>query len=349
MTGSPDRLIDLRSDTVTRPTKAMREAMATADVGDDVYGEDPTVNRLESDAAALLGKEAGLFVPSGTMANQVAILSHTERGDELFIHRDSHAYYYEGAAPSLWAGVVTTLLDGPDGVFSAEDLSRAVRPDNIHHPTPRLVMLENTHNRSGGAALAPERLDPVMDLAHQLNLFVHIDGARLFNAAVALDCPVKRLAQKADSVSICLSKGLGAPVGSVVAGPRPFIERSRRYRKWLGGGMRQAGILAAAGLIALDNRRRLGDDHTRAKRLLEGLLALGYQAWAPSVATNMVMIDTNRAAEGLVQEARKAGVAFGTVGTHRIRLVTHQDVDDSDIDRTLAVFRGIKRSLSDAG
>ena len=349
MTGSPDRLIDLRSDTVTQPTKAMREAMATADVGDDVYGEDPTVNRLESDAAALLGKEAGLFVPSGTMANQVAILSHTERGDELFIHRDSHAYYYEGAAPSLWAGVVTTLLDGPDGVFSAEDLSRAVRPDNIHHPTPRLVMLENTHNRSGGAALAPERLDPVMDLAHQLNLFVHIDGARLFNAAVALDCPVKRLAQKADSVSICLSKGLGAPVGSVVAGPRPFIERSRRYRKWLGGGMRQAGILAAAGLIALDNRRRLGDDHTRAKRLLEGLLALGYQAWAPSVATNMVMIDTNRAAEGLVQEARKAGVAFGTVGTHRIRLVTHQDVDDSDIDRTLAVFRGIKRSLSDAG
>lgn len=349
MIDATDRRIDLRSDTVTRPTKAMREAMATADVGDDVYGEDPTVNRLESDVAALLGKAAGLFVPSGTMANQVAILSHTERGDELFIHRDSHAYYYEGAAPALWAGVVTTLLDGPEGVFSAEDLSSAVRPDNIHHPSPRLVMLENTHNRSGGAALAPERLDPVMDLAHQLNLVVHIDGARLFNAAVALDCPVQKLAQKADSVSICLSKGLGAPVGSVVVGSRPFIERARRYRKWLGGGMRQAGIIAAAGLVALENRHRLIDDHTRAKRLREGLLASGYNAWAPSVPTNMVMIDTEPPADGLVEEALKSGVAFGTMGTRRIRLVVHHDVDDSDIDRTLAVFSEIQRSRSHAG
>lgn len=348
MAGIPE-FVDLRSDTVTRPSQAMRQAMAEAEVGDDVYGEDPTINRLEAIAAKLLGKEAGLFVPSGTMANQVAILSHTERGDELFIHRDSHAYYYEGAAPALWAGAMLTLLDGPEGLFSADDLSARVRPENIHHPRPRLVSLENTHNRSGGAALAPDRVDPVIERAHDLNLVVHVDGARLFNAAVALDISASRLVKQADSVSICLSKGLGAPVGSVLVGDAAFIDRSRRYRKWLGGGMRQAGILAAAGLMALENRQRLAEDHTRAKHLLVGLQEMGYHAWVPEHPTNMVMIDTPMPAESVVQAALKEGVAFGTMGSQLIRLVTHLDVDDNGIERALSVFSQLKRLVPDAG
>lgn len=335
-------MVDLRSDTVTRPSLAMRQAMANAVVGDDVYGEDPTVNQLEAEAAAQLGKEAGLFVPSGTMANQVAILSHTERGDEMFIHRDSHAYYYEGGAPALWAGAMLTLLDGPEGLFSADDLIRAVRPANIHHPRPRLVSLENTHNRAGGAALDPDRVDPVMGAAHEMGLSVHVDGARLFNAAAALGVPAERLVRGSDSVSICLSKGLGAPVGSVLVGTRTFIDTARRYRKWLGGGMRQAGILAAAGLMALQNAERLSEDHARARRLYEGLKSLGYAAWVPEVPTNMVMIETPAAAEPIARAALHEGVAFGMMGAQRIRLVTHLDVDDGGIDRALTVFDGLR-------
>lgn len=335
-------MVDLRSDTVTKPSLAMRQAMAQAEVGDDVYGEDPTINRLESEAARRLGKDAGLFVPSGTMANQVAILAHTDRGDEMFIHRDSHAYYYEGGAAALWAGAMLTLMDGDEGLFSAEALRAAVRPSNIHHPRPRLVSLENTHNRAGGAALGVERMDPVMTTAHEMDLRVHIDGARLFNAAVALGTPAKRLVQQADSVSICLSKGLGAPVGSVLVGNEAFIERARRYRKWLGGGMRQAGILAAAGLMALDNVERLAEDHARAAQLLASLREMGYEAWAPSVPTNMVMIETREPAEPLVRAALERGVAFGTMGAQRIRLVTHLDVDDDDIQRALEVFQELR-------
>lgn len=340
--------VDLRSDTVTRPSSAMRRAMAEAEVGDDVYGEDPTVNRLESEAAALLGKEAGLFVPSGTMANQVAILAHTQRGDELFIHRDSHAYYYEGAAATLWAGAMVTMLDGQEGLFSPEALKAAVRPANIHHPHPRLVSLENTHNRAGGAALSPERLDPVMQMAHTLDLSVHVDGARLFNAAVALGVPADRLVRGADSVSICLSKGLGAPVGSVLVGSARFIDKARVYRKWLGGGMRQAGVLAAAGLLALENRHRLTEDHERARRLLQGLLDLGYDAWVPEVPTNMVMVETSGPAGDYVEEALEDGVAFGTMGEHRIRLVTHLDVDDAGVQSALDTFSRL-RELHHAG
>lgn len=341
--------VDLRSDTVTRPSPAMRQAMAQAEVGDDVYGEDPTVNRLEAQAAALLGKDAGLFVPSGTMANQVAILAHTERGDEMFIHRDSHAYYYEGAAATLWAGAMLTLLDGEEGLFSAEDLRGAVRPPNIHHPTPKLVSLENTHNRSGGAALSPDRVDPVMAAAHEMGLAVHVDGARLFNAAVALGVEASRLVQSADSVSICLSKGLGAPVGSVLVGDRQFIDQARRYRKWLGGGMRQAGILASAGLLALENRHRLVDDHRRAGELYHGLKAMGYDAWVPEVPTNMVMINTEGPAEGLAMEAAKHGVAFGTMGARRVRLVTHLDVSDDGLEHALTVFSQLRGFVPHAG
>ncbi|NMP22499.1 low-specificity L-threonine aldolase [Sulfobacillus harzensis] len=336
------RMTDLRSDTVTKPSDAMRRAMAEAEVGDDVYGEDPTVNRLEHEVASRLRKEAGLFVPSGTMANQAAILAHTERGDELFIHRDSHAYYYEGGGAALWAGAMLTLLDGEEGLFTPEELVKAVRPANIHHPRPRLVCLENTHNRAGGAALSTDRLDPVMATARDLGLRVHVDGARLFNAAVALHTSADRLVRDADSVSICLSKGLGAPVGSVLVGDKAFIEVARRYRKWLGGGMRQAGVLAAAGLLALENVERLEDDHARARRLAEGLRALGYDAWQPKVSTNMVMVNTEVEAEKLVTEAQRRGVLFGTMGKHLVRLVTHLDVDDADVDRALTVFEELK-------
>lgn len=336
------RMVDLRSDTVTQPSSAMREAMAGALVGDDVYGEDPTVNRLEAQAAALLGKEAGLFVPSGTMANQVAILAHTERGDELFIHRDSHAYYYEGGGAALWAGAMLTLLDGDEGLFSADTLEQAVRPANIHHPRPRLVSLENTHNRAGGAALSSLRMDPVMDRAHALGLRVHVDGARLFNAAVALNEWPERLVSRADSVSICLSKGLGAPVGSVVVADRDFIAVARRYRKWLGGGMRQAGVLAAAGILALENRERLHEDHARARALFEGLRELSYQAWQPSVPTNMVMVNTRGSAESWVNAARERGVLVGAMGESLVRLVTHLDVHDEDVTRALEVFSSLR-------
>lgn len=332
-------MIDLRSDTVTKPSHAMREAMARAEVGDDVYGEDPTVNALEEELAHRLGYEAGLFTPSGTMANQIAILAHTERGDEVFIHRDSHVYYYEGGAAALWAGATMNLLDGPEGLMDVHQLDGAIRPRNIHHPRPRLVVLENTHNRAGGAALAPDRMAPVIAVARAHGLTVHLDGARLFNAAVALGIDVQDLTEEIDSVAVCLSKGLGAPVGSVLLGSRDVIDCARTYRKWLGGGMRQAGVLAAAGMLALDNIARLHWDHDRAGRLLRGLQTLGYQAWVPSVSTNMVMIDVDRPAEDLVESARRHGVLVGAMGLHRLRLVTHLDICEEDIDRALDVFR----------
>lgn len=343
-----DALVDLRSDTVTRPSQGMRRAMAEALVGDDVYGEDPTVNELESRVAGLLGKEAGLFMPSGTMANQVAILTHTNRGDEIFMHRDSHVFYYEGGAPSLWASAVMTLLDGPEGSFSVEDLQAHIRPENIHHPRPRMISLENTHNRAGGAALAPERLDPVMEEAHRQGLLVHLDGARIFNAAVALGVPASRLAKHTDSVSVCLSKGLGAPVGSVLVGPTDWIQQARRYRKWLGGGLRQVGVLAAAGLVALDNIARLQDDHRRAAALVSGLQELGYNAWVPSVPTNMVMVDLSVPGQPLVDQAADRGILMSTMGRERIRLVTHLDVDDEGVALALQVFEDMRGSLHGA-
>ncbi|AEJ41517.1 L-allo-threonine aldolase [Sulfobacillus acidophilus TPY] len=335
-------VVDLRSDTVTKPSAAMRQAMAEAEVGDDVYGEDPTINRLEEQVAQLLEKPSALFMPSGTMANQVAMLSHTERGDEVFIHREAHAYFYEGGAPALWAGVTLTLLEGTEGLFDSDTLAAALRPENIHHPRPRLVWLENTHNRAGGAAFGPELMGPVMDIAHRRGLVVHVDGARLFNAAVALNVPAARLVHDADSVSVCLSKGLGAPVGSLLVGPTDFIDRARRYRKWLGGGMRQAGVLAAAGLVALTQIDRLAEDHERARRLAEGLRDLGYRAWQPSVPTNMVMVDVDEDAGVLAERCRALGVLVSPMGAHRIRLVTHLDIDDCAISRALDVFHEMR-------
>ncbi len=257
--------IDLRSDTVTLPTPAMRQAMAEAEVGDDVYGEDPTVNRLQQLAASLVGKEAGLFVPSGTMSNLAAVLAHCNRGDEVILGNKSHTYLFEGGGLSALGGVHSCQIPNqPDGTLALEDIQNAIRPNDIHQPPTRLVCLENTHNRCGGVALSPEYTRQVAELARQHNLSLHLDGARLFNAAVAQGVRAKELAGPADSVSICLSKGLSAPVGSVLCGSKEFIQRALRIRKQLGGGMRQAGILAAAGIVALETMvERLADDHRR--------------------------------------------------------------------------------------
>ncbi|MCY0909179.1 MAG: low-specificity L-threonine aldolase [Sulfobacillus thermotolerans] len=337
------KVVDLRSDTVTKPTAAMRDAMFQADVGDDVYGEDPTVNRLEEETARLLGKEASLFVPSGTMANQIALLAHTERGDEVFIHRDNHIYFYEGGGAAMWSQATFTQLAGEDGLMDPEELNDRIRPTNIHHPRPRLLALENTHNRAGGAALSRERIAPIIQVARAHGLAVHLDGARIANAAVALGVSIAVLAADMDSVSMCLSKGLGAPVGSVLAGPRGYIERARVYRKWLGGGMRQAGILAAAGLYALEHHiNRLQDDHRRAKRLADALREQGFSVSLPSVPTNMVMVDLEQPADLAIQFLARQDILVGAMGPKRLRLVTHLDVSDADIDRTIAGFVQLK-------
>lgn len=337
---------DFRSDTVTRPTQAMRDAMMAAAVGDDVYGEDPSVNQLEAVAAQMLGKEAGLFVPSGTMANQVAILTHTERGDEVFIHQDSHAYYYEGGAAAMWSGITWNLLDGPEGTPSPETLRKSIRPKNIHHPTPRLLSLENTHNRAGGAAISLDRLIPLIDEARSYGLGVHLDGARLFNAAVALGIAGRDIAQPFDSVSICLSKGLGAPVGSVLIGSKPFIDRARVFRKWLGGGMRQAGIIAAAGLYALTNNvQRLEEDHIRARHMAHALSEMGYQVMLPAVPTNMVMLDLPVSATEAIDQLAQEHVLVGAMGPQRLRLVTHLDIDDEGMSHALNVFRAFAERI----
>ncbi len=338
--------IDLRSDTVTKPSLEMRQAMFDAPVGDDVYGEDPTINQLEKFSADLLGKPAGLFVPSGTMANQAAILAHTDRGDEVFIHKDSHAYYYEGGAAAMWSGITWNLLEGNEGTPTGDILRQAIRPVNIHHPRPRLLCLENTHNRAGGAAIGLSEMMSVIEAAREHRLLTHLDGARLFNAAAALELPPADLAAPFDSVSVCLSKGLGAPVGSVLVGSRDFIDRARVFRKWLGGGMRQAGVLAAGGLYALThNLDRLSQDHARALQLVQALGEMGYQIFAPTKPTNMVMVDLPVAAEIAIEAVKQQGVLVGAMGPKRLRLVTHLDVDDEDIETAIRGFGRLYETL----
>ena len=283
--------IDLRSDTVTQPTPAMREAMATAQVGDDVFGDDPTINRLQELAASRMGKEAGLFVPSGTMGNLASILAHCTRGDEAILGDKAHTVLYEAGGISALGGVHSRqVANQPDGTLRLEDIEAAIRSDDPHHPISRLVALENTHNRCGGVALTPAYTQAVGELAHQHGLVLHLDGARIFNAAVVQGVTARELAEPADSVTFCLSKGLSAPVGSVICGSREFIYRAHRMRKMLGGGMRQAGILAAAGIVALETMvERLADDHRRARMLAEGLKEIPGIALDPGTPyTNMV-------------------------------------------------------------
>jgi len=338
-------LIDLRSDTVTKPTPEMREAMARAEVGDDVFGDDPTVNRLQELAADLMGKEEGLFVPSGTMGNLAAILAHCQRGDEVILGNKNHSFLFEAGGLSALGGIHSCQLPNqPDGSLLLDDVRAAIRPDDPHDPITRLVCLENTHNRCGGTVQSPAYTVRLVQLAHAHGLKVHLDGARIFNAAAALDVAARDLAGPVDSVTFCLSKALCAPVGSVLCGDRDFVKRAHRARKMLGGGMRQAGVLAAAGIVALEKMRsRLGEDHERARRLARGLREIsGVQLAAAEPATNMVCFglgDSLRISEKEVEaQLRQEGILVHATGPGRFRLVTHYWIDDAAIDKTVGAL-----------
>jgi threonine aldolase len=343
---APLDVVDLRSDTVTKPTQKMRRAMAEAEVGDDVFGEDPTVNRLEALAAERLGKEAGLFVASGTMGNQVCLMAHTQRGDEIILDENSHIFNYEVAALAVLSAVQPRTLHGRDGILDPADVRQAIRPANIHHPRSTLICAESTHNRGGGSIYPLDVLREIRRIATEHGMAVHLDGARVFNACAASGTPVREVAAQADSVTFCLSKGLAAPVGSVVTGTRTFIDRARRARKMLGGGMRQAGILAAAGIVALETMvDRLREDHENARLLAEGLAALpGVQIDPARVQTNIVIFDVRRRdlnAPGLIQKLADQGIKALPVSQDRIRMVTHKDVDRAGIQRTLGALKAI--------
>jgi threonine aldolase len=344
--GMMKELIDLRSDTVTKPTPAMRKAMAEAEVGDDVFGEDPTTNILQEKVANLLGKEASLFVPSGTMANQLAIKSHTQPGDEVIIESSSHPFNFEGGAGAALSGIQFHCLKGVRGILDASQVEEAIRPADHHFPVTRLVCLENTHNRGGGSIYPVEKMAEIFRLAKSKGLLAHLDGARLWNASIATGIRPHEYAQWADSVSVCLSKGLGAPIGSLVAGSKPFIDRVHRFRKMFGGGMRQAGIIAAAGIYALDHHlERLTKDHQNAKRLGVGLKEFPGVSIDPRyVETNIVIFDIANAGMTAVQVAeamKKKGVLIHAFSKTQIRLVTHLDVTAEDIEKALKAFERV--------
>ena len=338
-------IADLRSDTLTLPTPAMREAMARAEVGDDVWEEDPTVRRLEEMAARRTGKDAALFVSSGTQGNLVSVLAQTRPGQEIVLDRDSHILNYEGAGAAVFGGVQTLPVATERGFLTAAQVRDNVRPSNIHIPATGLVCVENTHNRHGGTCCTPEDIAAVAAAAHAHGVAVHLDGARIFNAAVALGRPVADFARPVDSVTFCLSKGLAAPVGSLICGSREFIAHSRRVRKMLGGGMRQVGVLAAAGLIALETMvDRLAEDHDHAKRLARGLAELPRLRLDPGkVQTNIVIfhVDRDGGSAELAAGCLARKVKIHQIGPGAIRCVTHKDVDREDIDRALDAFREI--------
>jgi threonine aldolase len=333
----PD-FIDLRSDTVTKPGPAMRAAMAEAEVGDDVYGEDPTVNRLEREAARIAGKEAALFVPSGTMGNNIAIKTHTHHGDEVLCESRSHVFDWELAMLAWFAGCLARPVATDDGILTWKKIEGALRVGSPHNAATTLICLENTHNMAGGAVYPLDVIDEICAKAHERGVKVHMDGARIFNASTALKIPVARIVREMDSVMFCLSKGLGAPVGSMLASTREAIEQARLYRKRLGGGMRQAGILAAAGLIALlESRARLEEDHANARFLAEALGKLpGIQIDPARVRTNIVIFDVSAlglSAAEFVGQLKSYGVLAGGVTPTRVRLVTHRDVSRADCAR----------------
>ncbi|MGE7271614.1 low-specificity L-threonine aldolase [Brevibacillus panacihumi] len=335
--------IDLRSDTVTKPTEEMILAMAQAEVGDDVYQEDPTVNRLEEIAADLLGKEAALFVTSGTQGNQVAVLTHCVNGDEVILEAESHLFYYESGAMAALAGVQTRTLPGERGAMNAVDVEKAIRGNNIHFPRTKLICMENTHNRAGGAILTPEQMKEVYDVAQKHRVPVHLDGARLFNAAAALSVDVRALTKYTDTVQVCLSKGLSAPVGSILAGDRDFIAEARWWRKKLGGGMRQAGYLAAPGIIALTEMTgRLAEDHTHAQQLEKGLRELGLDV-AP-VDTNIVLVNTasrQLTAVDFISRLSDKGVLASDFDEYVTRFTTHRHISENDISRVLEIITSV--------
>ena len=347
MNTNSHRVIDLRSDTVTKPTPAMRKAMAEAEVGDDVYGEDPTVNRLEAMVAELLGKEAAVFVTSGTQGNLVSVLSHCGRGDEMILGDRAHIFRSEqGGAAALGGVHPHTLPNGPDGTLDLAEIAAAIRPDNEHYPATKLICLENTHNSCGGRVLPVDYMDAVGDFAHERGLALHVDGARLWNAAVALNVAPGRLVRKADSVSVCLSKGLAAPVGSVVAGSADFIRRARRNRKVAGGSMRQAGIVAAAGIVAINEMvERLVDDHANARLLAQGLAAIeGIKLAVDEVETNLVFFEVAQkgvSAQQLSVGLAERGVLINATGAQRLRAALNYQVTAEDVQTTLDAVRDV--------
>lgn len=343
-----EKIYDFRSDTVTRPTQAMRQLMAEAEVGDDVYKDDPTVNALQAKAAQLMGKEDALFITSGTMGNLLAMLAYCQRGDEVIMGSKAHTFLHEAGGVSVLGGVVIhTVPNQADGTLKLTDLEGALRSEDIHEPPSRMVIIENTQNSCGGVALTVEYTNQVAAFARQHNLIFHVDGARIFNASVKLGVPVSELVNQADSVTFCLTKGLCCPVGSVLCGTHELIERARRLRKIVGGGMRQAGILAAAGIYALDNMiERLAEDHQRASYLAAGLAEIrGLSLVKGSPHTNMVFVkvtEESKLSSGkLAEELRKNGILVNESGKSELRFVTHHDVGDEAIDYCLKSLRAL--------
>jgi threonine aldolase len=342
------RVVDLRSDTVTLPTQEMLEAIRTAKLGDDVYGEDPTVNRLEELAAKKMDKKAALLTTSGTQANLVSVLSQTKRGDEVILEADAHMYYYEVGAFSALGGLIPRLVRGQRGVMSSQDIGAVLRPPNIHFPPTSLICIENSHNRAGGAVWSPAEMKDVFDFAKSHGLKVHLDGARIFNAAVAQDLDVRELTRHVDTLMFCLSKGLSAPIGSLVVGDQEFIDRARRYRKMLGGGMRQAGVIAAPGIIAIEKMvDRLKDDHANAKLLARGLATIDGISLDPAqVQTNIVLCDVSGlgvSAGEWVAKMNEFGVKAAAQEAGRVRMVTHRGIEREDIEHTLSVAENLAR------
>jgi threonine aldolase len=335
------KTIDLRSDTVTLPSKEMIDSISGAGLGDDVEREDPTVNRLQEIAADMFGAEDALLVPSGTGGNLIAMLAHCRRGDEIVLEQDAHMYYYEVGGMSALVGAIPRLIKGYHGVFTGDQVREAVRcSDPLHYPPSRLVEIENTHNRAGGCVWTPHQVEDVATAAHELGMKVHIDGARIFNAAIALDVDVKEYMKHVDSINFCLSKGLAAPVGSVMLGSREYIESCRRYRKMVGGGMRQAGIIAAPGIVALTKMvSRLKDDHVNAKRLALALTGFdGIDIDMASVQTNLVIADvagTGLNADEFVEKCRQNGIQIFSFGPQSVRFVTHYGIGTKDINETV--------------
>ncbi|QIB26505.1 low-specificity L-threonine aldolase [Caloranaerobacter azorensis] len=340
------KIIDFRSDTITKPTEEMRKAMYLAEVGDDVYEEDPTVKKLEEIGANLVGKEDALFVPSGTMGNQLALLAHTERGQEIILEEKSHIFMFEVGGLAFISGLQSKTIKGHKGIMCASDIERAIRVNNIHFPQTGLICLENTHNMAGGVITPIELMRKVYEIGLNYKIPIHLDGARVFNAAVGLGVDVKEITKYSDSVMFCLSKGLCAPVGSLLAGDKKFIEKARKYRKMLGGGMRQAGIIAAAGIVALENMiDRLEEDHYNNRLLAEKLINInGIQIDMDTVQTNILMIDIvnkNYNADTVISLLKENGIYVSKISDYKIRFVTHMYISKEDILYTAKIMKDI--------
>jgi threonine aldolase len=344
-------LIDLRSDTVTKPTAEMRKAMAAAEVGDDVYGEDPTIQKLERIAAEKIGKEAALFVPSGTMGNQVAAMTHLQRGEEVVLEAESHIFYYEVGGLALLSGAQARTITGRKGFMEPERIAAAIRPDDLHFPRTGLLCLENTHNRAGGAVLTAEQTGLMAQVAHERGIPVHLDGARVFNAAIALGTDVRELTAPVDSVMFCLSKGLAAPVGSLLAGKQEFIDKARKVRKLLGGGLRQAGILAAAGIIALEQMvDRLAEDHAHARLLAAELANIpGLTIDPDAYPTNILICSVAKlgiSAQRFSALLAQHGVLANPISATELRFVTHKDVTKNQIITAINIINQIVKAIN---